>query len=47
MRGFLKGMIAIMLFAFLVEAAFPEGNNEILVKGIAIILAGAVINEQK
>ena len=47
MTGFLKGTIAIMMFAFLVAAVFPEGNNEILVKGIAIILAGAVINEQK
>ena len=42
MIGFLKAMIAMLVFAVFVTQAFPDYDTNVFALGIAIILSGAV-----
>ena len=42
MIGFLKAMIAMLVFAIFVTQAFPDYDTNVSALGIAIILGGAV-----
>ena len=42
MIGFLKAMIAMLVFAIFVTQAFPDYDTNVFALGIAIILSGAV-----